>query len=57
MTRPYLSDAPIYDSLIAERGNVPADTRRVAQETLREADEALRGITTPPVGGRWTGGR
>ncbi|MDI5962517.1 hypothetical protein POF50_007290 [Streptomyces sp. SL13] len=49
------SDAPIYDSLIAERGNIPADTRRVAQEVLREADEALRGFTTPPVAGRWTG--
>ena len=54
MIRPQSSDAPIYDTLIAERGNVPADTRRVAQETLREADEALRAIATSPDGAHFS---
>ncbi len=54
MTTAHSTGAPIYDSLVAERGNVPADTRRVAQEVLREADEALRVITTHPAPGRWT---
>lgn len=34
-------DAPIYDSLIEERGDVPADVRRVAEETLRQLTRAL----------------
>jgi hypothetical protein len=34
-------DAPIYDRLIEERGDVPADVRRVAEETLRQLTRAL----------------
>ncbi|MEW2546791.1 hypothetical protein AB0910_13590 [Streptomyces sp. NPDC047002] len=34
-------DALIYDSLIAERGDVIADAARVAEQTRREADRAL----------------
>ncbi len=33
--------APIYDSLIEEHGDVLAESRRVAEETAREADQAL----------------
>jgi hypothetical protein len=35
------SPAPIYDSLIEEHGDVVAESRRVAEETAREADQAL----------------
>ncbi|GAA3751693.1 hypothetical protein [Streptomyces tremellae] len=34
-------DALIYDSLIAERGDVVADAARVAEQTRREAEDAL----------------
>ncbi|MDN3293297.1 hypothetical protein QWM81_04380 [Streptomyces ficellus] len=34
-------DAPIYDSLIEERGDVPADVRRTAEETLRQVTRAM----------------
>lgn len=32
---------PIYDSLIEEHGDVVAESRRVAEETAREANQAL----------------
>jgi hypothetical protein len=32
---------PIYDSLIEEHGDVVAEARRIAEETAREADQAL----------------
>ncbi|WP_199816958.1 hypothetical protein [Streptomyces hygroscopicus] len=35
------SFAPIYDSLVAEQGDVPAETREAAEEIRREAAEAL----------------
>lgn len=35
------ADAPIYDRLIAERGDVPADVRRTAEEARQEAADAL----------------
>lgn len=35
------SAAPIYDLLIAERGDVVADAARVAEQTRREAADAL----------------
>ncbi|MFJ8146271.1 hypothetical protein ACIQ8D_20450 [Streptomyces sp. NPDC096094] len=35
------SAAPIYDLLIAERGDVVADAARVAEQTLSEAAETL----------------
>ncbi|MCK8677752.1 MULTISPECIES: hypothetical protein [Streptomyces] len=34
-------DAPIYDRLIAERGDVPGDVRRTAEETLRRLTRAM----------------
>ncbi|MFF8830962.1 hypothetical protein [Streptomyces sp. NPDC015131] len=34
-------DAPIYDGLIEERGDVPADVRRVAEETIRQLTRAF----------------
>ncbi|MFI6104849.1 hypothetical protein ACIRD2_08190 [Streptomyces sp. NPDC093595] len=34
-------DAPIYDRLIAERGDVPTDVRRVAEETLTQVTRAM----------------
>ncbi|WP_055552232.1 hypothetical protein [Streptomyces sp. NBRC 110028] len=33
--------SPIYDSLIAEQGDVPAEAREAAEEIQREAAEAL----------------
>ncbi|MET7933047.1 hypothetical protein [Streptomyces sp. NPDC005322] len=33
--------APIYDSLVAEQGDVPAEAREVAEEMQREAARAL----------------
>ncbi|MFF1465703.1 hypothetical protein [Streptomyces sp. NPDC058330] len=41
MTIPGQTDAPIYNRLIAERGDVPADTQRIAVQTLQEAAEIL----------------
>ncbi|MEU9984385.1 hypothetical protein [Streptomyces sp. NPDC050856] len=35
------TDAPIYDTLIRERGDVPAEARRVAEQTEREVAQAL----------------
>ncbi|GAA2959841.1 hypothetical protein GCM10010518_53240 [Kitasatospora cinereorecta] len=35
------SDAPIYAGLVEEQGDVPAEVRRVAEQTLREVDRAL----------------
>ncbi|MFE6593671.1 hypothetical protein [Streptomyces sp. NPDC057781] len=35
------SAAPIYDLLIAERGDVVADAARVAEQTRREAADTL----------------
>ncbi|MFD4943672.1 hypothetical protein ACFVYE_18745 [Streptomyces sp. NPDC058239] len=44
------SEAPIYARLVEEHGDVPAETRRVAEQTLREADRAVdfSGVR-PPV--------
>ncbi|WP_327111679.1 hypothetical protein OG206_02450 [Streptomyces sp. NBC_01341] len=35
------TDAPIYDGLVEEQGDVPAEVRRVAEETLLEVDRVL----------------
>lgn len=35
------SEAPIYAGLVEEQGDVPAEVRRVAEQTLREVDRAL----------------
>ncbi|MCX0247675.1 hypothetical protein ACGFR6_31995 [Streptomyces sp. NPDC048567] len=35
------SDAPIYAGLVEEHGDVMAEVRRVAEETMREADRAI----------------
>ncbi|MFE5096810.1 hypothetical protein ACFRCI_42515 [Streptomyces sp. NPDC056638] len=44
------SEAPIYARLVEEHGDVPAETRRVAEQTLREANHAIdfSGVR-PPV--------
>lgn len=34
-------EAPIYDGLVEEQGDVPAEVRRVAEEVLRDADRAV----------------
>lgn len=34
-------DVPIYAGLVEERGDVLAETRRTAEQTLREAGETL----------------
>ncbi|MFF3290433.1 hypothetical protein [Streptomyces sp. NPDC003023] len=35
------TDAPIYADLVDERGDVPADARRTAEETLREISRVM----------------
>ncbi|MEU5656758.1 hypothetical protein ABZ802_14190 [Streptomyces sp. NPDC047737] len=35
------SDAPIYAGLVEEQGDVPAEVRRIAEETLLEVESAL----------------
>ncbi|MFH8755631.1 hypothetical protein [Streptomyces atroolivaceus] len=35
------SDAPIYAGLVEEQGDVPAEVRRVAEETLLEVASTL----------------
>ncbi|MEU0086576.1 hypothetical protein ACWGI0_10710 [Streptomyces sp. NPDC054802] len=35
------TDAPIYADLVEERGDVPADVRRTAEETLREMGRVM----------------
>ncbi|MFC8276832.1 hypothetical protein ACFUJR_30765 [Streptomyces sp. NPDC057271] len=34
-------DAPIYATLVRERGDVPAEARRVAERVLEEVDRAV----------------
>ncbi|WP_128374540.1 hypothetical protein [Streptomyces cavernae] len=42
-------DALIYNQLIAERGDIPAQVRREAEQTLRELDQVMRrpGLSAP----------
>ncbi|MEU1126618.1 hypothetical protein ABZ371_24375 [Streptomyces sp. NPDC005899] len=35
------TEAPIYAGLVEEQGDVPAEVRRIAEETLREVDRVL----------------
>lgn len=35
------ADAPIYDRLVQERGDVPAEVRQTAERTLREVERAM----------------
>jgi hypothetical protein len=35
-------DSPIYDRLVAERGDVPAQTRREAERVTRELEYVMR---------------
>ncbi|MFD6280759.1 hypothetical protein ACFWFI_35120 [Streptomyces sp. NPDC060209] len=41
MSSAEVSDAPIYAGLVEEQGDVPAEVRRVAEETLLEVESAL----------------
>ncbi|MEV8312462.1 hypothetical protein AB0P36_35610 [Streptomyces flavidovirens] len=40
-SRPQEAEAPIYDSLIEEHGDIPEETRQVAERVRREASEAV----------------
>jgi hypothetical protein len=40
-------DSPIYDRLIAECGDVPADVRREAERVHRELELVLRPLQSP----------
>ncbi|MDH2392497.1 hypothetical protein QCN29_27710 [Streptomyces sp. HNM0663] len=35
------ADAPIYSSLIRELGDIPAQVRRTAEQTMEEVDRAV----------------
>ncbi|MBH5338654.1 hypothetical protein IHE55_29275 [Streptomyces pactum] len=35
------AEAPIYDRLVQERGDVPAEVRQTAERTLREVERAM----------------
>lgn len=39
--------APIYDGLVEELGDVPAEVRQVAERTVREVEEAMDGRRPP----------
>ncbi|MGW1884553.1 hypothetical protein [Streptomyces sp. NPDC002133] len=43
-------EAPIYDRLVTERGDVPAQARREAEQTLRSLEQVMRS-GMPPMGG------
>lgn len=49
MTATESADAPIYAQLVRELGNVPEDTRRTAEQTLREAGRFLNFRLPPPT--------
>ncbi|MDI9886496.1 hypothetical protein QMZ92_19465 [Streptomyces sp. HNM0645] len=40
-------EAPIYDRLVTERGDVPAQVRREAEQTLRGLEQVLRSGVVP----------
>ncbi|MFJ4784099.1 hypothetical protein ACWDR3_17475 [Streptomyces sp. NPDC001002] len=46
-------ESPIYDRLVAERGDVPAQTRREAERVSRELEYVMRPLqsfgATPPA--------
>ena len=45
-------DSPIYDRLVAERGDVPTQARREAERVSRELEYAMRSLQSfqaPPV--------
>ncbi|WP_167343830.1 hypothetical protein [Streptomyces mutabilis] len=45
------ADAPIYAGLVEERGDVLTETRRTAEQTLREAGRTLDfGLTAADAG-------
>lgn len=41
--------APIYDRLVTELGDIPAQVRSEAERTARELQRVIR--TSPPMGG------
>ncbi|MCZ7462037.1 hypothetical protein [Streptomyces sp. WMMC940] len=40
-------EAPIYDRLVTERGDVPAQVRREAEQTLRGLEQVIRSGVAP----------
>ncbi|MEV4919250.1 hypothetical protein AB0K47_20870 [Streptomyces tirandamycinicus] len=40
-------EAPIYDRLVTERGDVPAQVRREAEQTLRGLEQLIRPGAAP----------
>ncbi|MCM2389809.1 hypothetical protein [Streptomyces albipurpureus] len=47
---PVWQEAPIYDRLIGELGDVPTQVRREAERVLRELEQVMR-LATPLSGG------
>ncbi|MEV5884574.1 hypothetical protein AB0L74_17880 [Streptomyces sp. NPDC052020] len=43
-------DSPIYDRLVAECGDVPAQVRREAERVTRELEVVLRPLHVPGLG-------
>lgn len=43
-------DSPIYDRLVAERGDVPAQTRREAERVTRELEYVMRPLRSQGPG-------
>ncbi|MGA5086372.1 hypothetical protein [Streptomyces pseudogriseolus] len=43
-------DSPIYDRLIAECGDVPAQVRREAERVSRELESVMRPLRSPGYG-------
>lgn len=43
-------DSPIYDRLVAERGDVPAQARSEAERVTRELEHVMRPFQSSPLG-------
>ncbi|MGX1885967.1 hypothetical protein [Streptomyces sp. NPDC055287] len=47
------AEAPIYAGLVEERGDVPAEVRQAAEETLREVEQAMDFSSVRAAARRW----
>ncbi|WP_167546461.1 hypothetical protein [Streptomyces flavidovirens] len=47
------AEAPIYAGLVEERGDVPAEVRQAAEETLREVEQAMDFSAVRARASRW----
>ncbi|MGW0549458.1 hypothetical protein [Streptomyces sp. Wb2n-11] len=53
MSSTHHAEAPIYAGLIEERGDVPAEVRQIAEQTLREVEQAMDFSSVRATAMRW----